>query len=76
MIIKIYFKGMFKYNRANDGERTIGHSFKVRGLDADTDYEFRIAAENRAGVGPFSEITTPIRMTQPEGKVHYYLYHL
>ena len=67
-IIEYKAAGKFRYTRANEGERVMGHSYKVTGLDADDEYEFRVAAENRAGSGPWSEVTLPVRTTQPEGK--------
>ena len=50
-----------KWTRANDNLHVLEPTFKVTGLHDDVDYEFRVAAENRAGMGPYSETTVPIR---------------
>ena len=34
-------------------------------------FEFRVAAENRAGQGPFSESTSPIVAKEPLGKLNF-----
>ena len=36
-------------------------SYVVKDLSEGTDYEFRVAAENKAGVGPFSPPSKPIK---------------
>jgi len=58
--------GTFKWLKANEGDRTIDNSYRVTGLHTDMDYEFRVAAENRAGIGAYSESTLPVRAKSPE----------
>lgn len=53
--------GTAKWIQANIGERVIEPMYKVTGLEEDYEYEFRISAENKAGVGEFSEVTSPTK---------------
>ena len=55
----------YRWIRANEGERTTDGSYKVTGLHDDFEYEFRVAAENHAGVGPYSEGTMSVRARDP-----------
>ena len=41
------------------------NSFQVGELDEGSEYEFRVAAENKAGIGPFSPPSVPIRAKNP-----------
>jgi titin len=41
--------------------------YKDTAVLADTDYEYRVAAENEAGVGAFSQSTGPILAREPFG---------
>ena len=59
MFYSFQVAGTFKWQQANMGERVTEPSYKVTGLEEDHEYEFRIAAENKAGVGEFSESTIP-----------------
>ena len=43
-------------------------TFSVTGLTEGADYEFRISAENKAGVGPASKPTKPVKVMAPIGK--------
>ena len=67
-IIEYRVIGALRYTRANDGDRTTQCHFKVTGLQTDEEYEFRVAADNRAGLGAFSELSRPVRTQQPESK--------
>jgi titin len=40
----------------------------VKGLDKGVVYEFRVAAENKAGVGPASDPTKPVEVKEPVGE--------
>lgn len=47
-------EGAFKWKRTT--EDTIhGTTYTIKGLEEQTQYDFRVAAENKAGVGPPSE---------------------
>lgn len=37
-----------------------------------TIYEFRVAAENRAGLGPFSDPTAPTELKDPDGNLCFF----
>ncbi len=48
--------------------KTSDTSYKVKGLKEGQEYEFRVAAVNKAGVGSFSEATLPTVAKEPYGK--------
>ena len=50
-----------KWIRANEVTPISDTYFKVGGLHEDIDYEFRVAAENRAGLGPYSEVSSSVK---------------
>ena len=50
-----------KWTRANEVTPISDTYFKIGGLHEDIDYEFRVAAENRAGLGPYSEVSAPVK---------------
>ena len=66
-VVEYKVAGTFKWICANTGDRTMEKSYKVTGLYTNLDYEFRVAAENKAGVGSFSETTLPVRAVDPVG---------
>ena len=47
---------------------TTGTDYTVTGLKDGADYEFRVAAQNKAGVGKHSEATIPVTAKEPYGK--------
>ena len=51
--------------RVNIAESVTSLTFVVRGLKTDENYEFRVAAENKAGIGPASDPTSPTRAKTP-----------
>ena len=57
-VIEYREEGLMKWTRANKDTVT-KTSYTVTGLHKDTVYEFRVAAENKAGVGPASEPSKP-----------------
>lgn len=58
-VIEYRQEGLMKWTRAN--KDTVGKtSYTVTGLEKDTVYEFRVAAENKAGVGPASDPSKPM----------------
>ena len=59
--------GQFQWIRANKDD-VPEREYVVRGLKEDSIYEFRIAAENKAGVGPCSENTQPVKAEEKVGK--------
>ena len=66
-------EGLFQWKRVT--ETTITElAYTAKGLNTDDVYEFRVAAENKAGVGPFSESSTPVKAKEPIGKRHETMY--
>jgi hypothetical protein len=62
-VVEHRIEGGFKWNRAT--EDTIAEtSYSVKGLKTDMVYEFRVSAENRAGVGPASDPTSPVKVQE------------
>ena len=49
-------------------EPILDTKFKVKELIQDEKYEFRVAAVNNAGQGPFSEPSKPVTAKPPYGK--------
>ena len=58
----------FKWLQANKDETVPQTQYTVKGLKEEQIYEFRIAAENKAGVGPASDPTAPVQVKEPVGK--------
>lgn len=69
-IVEYRIEGGFKFIRANK-EGLPATAFTVKNLEKDTIYEFRISAENRAGVGPASDPTTPTKAKEPIGELQF-----
>lgn len=66
-VIEHKAEGAFKWVRANL-DNVAETTFTVKGLQEDTIYEFRVSAENQAGVGPYSECTMPIKAQEVVGE--------
>ena len=64
-VIEQRIEGTFKWTRASVGDVVTSLTWVVRGLRTDEKYEFRVAAENRAGVGLASDPTAPTRAKTP-----------
>ena len=45
-------------------------TYKVTDLIEDTEYEFRIMAENKVGRGPCSSVTNSVKAKDPWSKLH------
>ena len=65
--------GAFKWVQAKK-EKTSQTSHQVKGLDKGVVYEFRVSAENKAGVGPASDPTKPTEAKEPVGE--WLIYHI
>ena len=66
-VIEYRETGTFKWTRANIGEKTPDARYKVTGLHRGREYEFRVAAANRAGIGAFCDASSPITTEDPMG---------
>ena len=51
-----------------------GTTFIVYGLEEDSEYEFRVAAVNKAGQGQFAISDESVRTTEPVGMYHLCLF--
>ena len=60
-------EGLFKWTRAN-ADNVAETKFTVKGLKENTVYEFRVAAENKAGTGAYSEATSPVKAEEIVGE--------
>lgn len=60
-------EGLFKWTRANR-DNMDETKFTVKSLKENTVYEFRVAAENKAGTGAYSENTSPVKAEERVGK--------
>jgi len=52
-----------KWVRASE-DKVPDTAYTVKGLKPDMVYEFRVSAENRAGVGPASDPTSPVKIVE------------
>lgn len=68
-VIEYCEEGMFKWHPANEGDTVIITRYNVKGLKENTAYKFRVAAENKGGVGPFSECAMAVKVQEPIGKL-------
>ena len=66
-VIECRAEGAFKWKRCNDDTVPLCR-YTVKGLREKEVYEFRVSAENRAGVGPSSEATLPTKAEEKVGK--------
>jgi titin len=62
-VLEYRAEGAFQWTKAST--KTIEDTkFLVKKLNKDQSYEFRVAAENRAGLGPFSQSTSPVKAAE------------
>ena len=66
-VIEYRAEGEFKWKQANH-EHVAQTSYVIKRLKEGAMYEFRVAAENKAGVGPYSDPTQPMKCKAPVGK--------
>jgi len=66
-VIEYRAEGAFKWKRATE-DLVPTTSYTVCGLQEHDNYEFRVAAENRAGVGPTSESSLSFKLEEKIGK--------
>ena len=66
-VIEYRVEGGFKWVQANT-DNVSKTSYKVVRLIENNIYEFRISAENKAGVGPASDPTSPVKAKEPVGE--------
>ena len=66
-VIEYRAEGAFQWVRSNK-DNVPDTSYTVKGLKEDVVYQFRIAAENKAGVGPYSDNTAPTKVQEPVSK--------
>jgi len=58
--------GAFKWKRATESV-VASTTYVVKGLEESIKYEFRVAAENKAGVGPASEGSLAVKLEDAMG---------
>ncbi|XP_071256530.1 titin-like [Salvelinus alpinus] len=54
-----------RWTKTNRGRLIAETEFKVNGVEESLQYEFRVSAENIAGIGPYSKATEPIAARDP-----------
>ena len=67
-VVEYRIEGGFKWVRVKDAVPDTKYTIKT--LVEGNTYEFRVAAENRAGVGPASDPTTPAKAEDKIGKYY------
>lgn len=66
-VIEHRLVGAFRWTTAND-VAVPETTFSVTGLTENSEYEFRVSAENKAGVGQPSPPTKPVKVQAPIGE--------
>ena len=59
--IEVRRQGSAKWQKHETEGVVSGTEYAVTGLEEDTEYEWRVAAENKAGLGPFSAPSPPVK---------------
>lgn len=67
-VVEYRLEGAYKWTTANVEETIALPNYTVSSLKTDATYEFRVSAENKAGVGPPSDPSVPIRVKEPLGE--------
>jgi len=68
-VVEYRIEGGFKWKRAT--ESNISETrYTVKGLKTEQIYEFHVGAENKAGVGPMSDPTSPVEAKEVIGRVY------
>jgi len=65
-VVEYRADGAFKWKRATENVIP-STTYVVKGLEENVNYEFRVAAENKAGVGPPSEGSLPVKLEDAMG---------
>lgn len=60
-VIEMRAQGDAKWRPVPRDDRSPDCKFTIPGLKEETQYEFRVAAENKAGQGPFSKPSEPAK---------------
>lgn len=68
-VIEMKPSGTYKWLPVAPEEDITGNSFKVKDLIEGTEYEFRVAAKNKAGISQPSAASQPIIAREPIGKL-------
>ena len=66
-VVELREEGAFKWKAATK-DMVVQTSFIAMGLTPKTAYEFRVAAQNKAGTGPYSENTVPVKAEEKIGE--------
>ena len=75
-VIEYRIEGGFKWLLANDTETVTQTKYTVKRLKENMEYEFRVAAVNKAGVGDYAQCATPITVREPIGVYFKTLQHI
>ena len=67
-LIEYRIEGGFKWLPANETETVTATKYTVKQLKENMEYEFRVAAVNKAGTGDYSQCATPITVREPIGR--------
>ncbi len=67
-MIEYRVSGHFRWEVANHGDPVPDQRYTVRNLRDEESYEFRIAAVNKAGTGPFAPIDMVVAVKEPIGE--------
>ena len=66
----------FRWMKANENQTVTEPTFSVTGLKEGSQCEFRVAAQNKAGVGEASEPTKPVKVEAPLGKIYLFVSYI